>query len=196
MNNELTISTLLITAIALAADAFVVSIACGLSCKEKKELIRTGLKAGIAFGVFQGGMTFLGWALGLTFKDFISGFDHWVAFIILAIIGGKMIKEAIGDEESKAIELTTIKMLIVLAIATSIDAMAVGISFAVINITLMNIAIGSALIGVVTLILSFIGAQLGNKLGSNTKFQDKINIAGGVILILIGAKILIEHLWG
>lgn len=194
MSEGSTIGTLIVTAIALAADAFIVSIACGLACKEKKELIKVGIKTGIAFGVFQGGMTFLGWALGLTFKGLISGFDHWVAFVILAIIGGKMIKEAIGEDEAKSIELTTLKMLIILAIATSIDALAVGISFAVINMTLVNIIIGAIIIGVITCVLSFLGAQLGNKLGSNTKFQDKINIAGGVILILIGTKILIEHL--
>lgn len=193
MSNNSTIWTLLITAIALAADAFVVSVACGLACKQKEELVKIGLKTGIAFGIFQGGMTFLGWGLGSTFKDLISGFDHWVAFIILAIIGAKMIKEGMGEEESKAIELTTIKMLIILAIATSIDALAVGVSFAVIGTTLMDIIIGSTLIGVVTFILSFAGAQIGNKVGSNSKFSDKINMAGGIVLILIGAKILIEH---
>lgn len=195
MDNQSTMLTLFITAIALAADAFIVSVACGLSCKQKEELVKTGLKTGIAFGIFQGGMTFLGWALGLTFKGLISGFDHWVAFIILGIIGAKMIKEGIGDEDTEPIQLTTIKMLLILAVATSIDALAVGISFAVIDITLANIITGASIIGIVTFILAFIGAQLGNKIGSNTKLQDKINIAGGIILILIGAKILIEHLF-
>lgn len=194
MGNNSTIGTLFITAIALAADAFVVSVACGLACKEKKELLKIGLKTGIAFGIFQGGMTFLGWGIGGAFKELISGFDHWVAFVILAIIGAKMIKEGIGDEESKPIELTSIKMLVILAIATSIDALAVGVSFAVIGTTFMNIVIGSTIIGGITFILSFIGAQIGNKVGTNSKFGDKINIAGGVVLMLIGTKILIEHL--
>lgn len=187
--------TLLITAIALAADASAVSLAGGLTCHSKKQVYTSAIRAGLAFGLFQGAMTFIGWAMGLTFQNFITSFDHWIAFGLLFFIGVKMIKEAFGDEEESSISLDSNKTLIILAIATSIDALAVGISLAVLQLTLLNILVATLTITLVTLILSMLGVWLGSCLKHKSNLGMKINIAGGVVLILIGLKILVEHLF-
>ncbi|MGL4362482.1 MAG: manganese efflux pump MntP family protein [Cellulosilyticaceae bacterium] len=186
--------TLFITSIALAGDATAVSIAAGLSCKDKNERLRSMLNAGIAFGVFQGGMTFLGWTIGYTFQDFIVSFDHWIAFILLCFIGFKMIKEATNDEVDSSISLLNPKTVLILAVATSIDALAVGVSFAVLSLTLSEITLASFIIFITTGILSLIGVLIGAKISTSSNLGKRINIAGGIVLILIGTKILIEHL--
>ena len=184
---------LLLTGVGLAMDAFAVAVCKGLSMKK----INYGHAFMIAlfFGVFQAMMPFLGWALGTQFKDYIVSVDHWIAFVLLAIIGGKMLKEAFEsgkEDEGKAAEdggKLNYKELFLLAIATSIDALAVGVTFAFLNV---NIYLAIAIIGVVTFLLSFVGVVIGNIFGS--KFEKGAQIAGGVILIGIGLKILLEHL--
>lgn len=194
MENFFGILTLFMTAIALAIDAFIVSITCGIGCKGgRKCAVKTALKAGIAFGTFQAGMTFLGWTLGLTFKDLISSIDHWIAFGILVIIGLKMIKDSF-EEEEKGLVLDSLKLVIVLAVATSIDALVVGISYSLVNMDLYTIAIGSAIIGIVSLVLCIIGVWIGVKFKNKFKHKEKLNIIGGSILILIGIKTLVEHI--
>ncbi|MHC1748750.1 MAG: manganese efflux pump MntP family protein [Cellulosilyticaceae bacterium] len=191
---EVGILTMFATAVALSADAFAVSLTCGLALEDKSKKLNTALRAGLAFGIFQGGMTFLGWILGLTFKNVIMGIDHWVAFVLLSIIGIKMIKEAFDEESDKNISLDSFKLLMTLAVATSIDALAVGISFSVLQLDIMNITIGASLIGIITLVLSMVGVFIGNKLGNNTKLQSKVNIIGGIVLVAIGIKILLQHI--
>lgn len=185
---------LLLTGVGLAMDAFAVSVCKGLAMKK----IRYGQAFVIAlfFGGFQALMPFLGWALGTQFKDYIVNIDHWIAFVLLIIIGGKMVKEAISGEEPEAETCECkedagldYKELFLLAIATSIDALAVGVTFAFLNV---NIFLAIAIIGVVTFLISFAGVVIGNVFGN--KYEKKAQIAGGVILIFLGVKILIEHL--
>ncbi len=178
---------IILTALGLAMDAFAVSISCGLS--DAKNTSRNALNAGFAFGLFQGGMTALGWFAGLSFRAWIENVDHWVAFGLLGIIGAKMIWEAF-DGENECIALTSFKVLITLAIATSIDALAVGISFSALK---MDILFPALMIGIITFALSYFGVFLGKMIGCNTKFKKYIDIFGGVILISIGLKILLEH---
>lgn len=181
---------IILIALGLAMDAFAISVANGMMTMKH---LRTSnaLKMATFFGSFQAFMPIIGWAIGLSVIDFISGFDHWVAFGILGFIGCKMIYEAImrGTKE-KTIKTLSINVLLILAIATSIDALAVGVSFAFLKIA--SITISVIIIGVVTFLLSFLGASTGNKLGE--VFGKKIEIVGGLILIGIGLKILIEHL--
>lgn len=180
--------TIILTALGLAMDAFAVSISCGIS--DDKNTSRNALKAGIAFGLFQGGMTTLGWLAGLSFRVWIENIDHWVAFLLLGIIGAKMIWEAFEDE-NECIALTSLKILITLAIATSIDALAVGISFSALKI---DILLPALLIGIITFALSYFGVFLGKMIGCNSKFKKYVDVFGGVILIGIGLKILLEHM--
>ena len=127
--------------------------------------------------------------LGSTFESFITSFDHWVAFILLAVIGGNMIKESNDDEEEKRNSNIDVKTMIGLAVATSIDALAVGVTFAFFEV---NLLLAISIIGIITFVLSVIGVIIGNKFGD--KFQNRAELAGGIILIIIGIKILIEHL--
>ncbi len=173
--------------IGLAMDAFAVSVCKGLSMKKlywEKSIIIAWY-----FGVFQGLMPVLGYYLGSTFQDLVTSVDHWIAFILLAIIGGNMIKESFDDEEEKRNDDVGFKTMIILAIATSIDALAVGITFAFLNVNLYEAAM---FIGIITYIMSLIGVKVGFKFGD--KFQNKAELCGGIILILIGSKILFEHL--
>lgn len=179
---------MILIALGLAMDAFAVSISCGLS--DAKNTSRNALNAGIAFGLFQGGMTAAGWLAGCSFRAWIENIDHWVAFGLLGIIGAKMIWEAF-DDENECIALTSLKVLITLAIATSIDALAVGISFSALQ---MEILLPALMIGVITFLLSYFGVYLGKMIGCNTKLKKYIDIFGGVILVGIGLKILLEHI--
>lgn len=181
----MSILSILLTALALAMDAFAVSLSIGMNSKNEKAKI--GLKAGLYFGIFQGVMPLIGWALGRSFTNYIVKFDHWIAFILLSVIGGKMIYEAIKEEKEVVNDLG-VKMMLLLSIATSIDALAVGVSFAFLNV---NIWLAVSLIGIVTLVMCFIGVIMGTKLGDI--FGRKAEIVGGCILILIGLKILLEH---
>jgi len=192
MKNEISSMVMVLTGISLAMDAFAVSISCGLSCGQAKDTLPTATRVGIAFGFFQGVMILIGWVLGLSFKDFIGTYDHWVAFILLALIGGKMIYDA-SEEESCSISLNSKRMLLTLSIATSIDALAVGISFAVLNISQLRITTTAIVVGVITFLFCFSGTYMGSRIGCNPKFKTKIDMTGGLILIGLGVKILVEH---
>ena len=180
---------LLFLAVGLSMDAFAVSICKGLSMK--KAGLREGAVCGAWFGGFQALMPVIGFFLGTLFADAIEKFDHWVAFGLLAIIGINMLKEALSkcDCEEHDADLS-VKTMFLMAIATSIDALAVGISLAMAGN--VNIWVAVALIGAVTFVMCAVGVKIGNVFGS--RFEKKAQVAGGVILILLGIKILLEHL--
>ena len=182
---------LLLLAVGLSMDAFAVSICKGLSMK--KATLKAGAICGVWFGGFQAMMPVAGFFLAMTFADAIRTFDHWVAFGLLAIIGGNMLKEAFEKDcdccKDSDADLS-VKTMFVMAVATSIDAMAVGISLAMAGN--VNIWTAALLIGVITFGFSAAGVKIGNVFGS--RFEKKAQVAGGVILILLGIKILIEHL--
>lgn len=175
--------------IGLSMDAFAVSIARGMTMK-KEELLRYALTLGFFFGIFQAIMPLIGWWAGSYFQEVIASIDHWIAFGLLAIIGGNMIRESLrGEEETCEDKTLTLKTILILAVATSIDALAVGISFAFLQV---HIWTAIAIIGLTTFVLSFIAVYLGNRLGD--LLEKYAGILGGIILILIGTKILLEHL--
>lgn len=183
------VTEILLISIGLAMDAFAVSICKGLSMKKmnwKKAII-----IGLWFGVFQALMPVFGYFLGITFEEIITNIDHWIAFILLGFIGGKMIKEAFGKDCENCNDDTSFKSMLVLAIATSIDALAVGIAY-VCAYGSNNAGLTFSMIGIITFILSTLGVKIGNKFGD--KFGNKAEFAGGFILILLGIKILLEHL--
>jgi len=173
--------------IGLAMDAFAVSIANGI--KTKKIKIKYPLKIAISFGFFQAFMPLIGWLIGTGFKSLISSVDHWVAFILLGIIGAKMIYESFKIEDEKQPSLLKNRVLLIQSVATSIDALIVGTSLAFLN---FPIIISVIIIGIITFIFSFCGVYVGKKFGSFLK--SKAEIAGGLILIGIGLKILFDHL--
>lgn len=179
--------TLLLIAVGLSADAFAVSLGKGL---QMKRLSAHGVLAlALTFGLFQGLMPVLGWAVATGFSDYVTSVDHWIAFVLLAAIGGKMIWEALqDDDEEEGDGRVPFGELMVLGIATSIDALAVGISFAFLDVSVAGAAV---LIGVVTFVLSGIGVWLGHRAG--VKFRGPAEIVGGLVLIGIGLKILLEH---
>jgi len=178
--------TILLIALSLAMDAFAVSIAHGMAIRKRRAA--TGLAIAFSFGFFQALMPVVGWLAGLTFIELIANFDHWLAFGLLSFIGGKMIYSAKELKEEKEAELT-VPVLLILSVATSIDALAVGLSFSLLRV---SITIPIIAIGVVTSILSFAGFNFGNKLGKF--FKRKVQVIGGIVLIAIGTKILLEHL--
>ncbi len=174
--------------VALSMDAFAVSVCKGLSVK--KAGVKHVLTVGVYFGGFQALMPMLGFLLGYKFESFITNIDHWIAFVLLAIIGGNMIREALGkDEDDNENDDFSFRAMLPLAVATSIDALAVGISFAFLGVDIVTAAL---LIGATTFVLSGAGIFVGNIFGS--KYKSKAELAGGIVLILIGAKILLEHL--
>lgn len=180
--------TILIIAIGLAMDAFAVSIVSGLTLAHIR--VRNALTVALFFGSFQALMPLIGWLSGNTLKGYISGFDHWVAFGLLCAIGCKMIYESFKLESDKEnVDPQKIGALFVLAIATSIDALAVGISLSFLDVAII---IPALIIGLVTFLLSFGGVYVGNKFGHF--FERKMELVGGLVLIGIGIKILIEHL--
>lgn len=182
---------LFLIGVGLSMDAFAVSVCKGLSMPKVKR--KNCFLIALFFGGFQALMPFIGWALGRQFEKYIVSIDHWVAFVLLGFIGGKMIVEACKEEEAVTVEKEDapmdIKELFILAIATSIDALAVGITFAFLQ---MPIVEAITIIGVTTFLLSVLGVYVGNVFGG--KYEKKAELAGGVILILIGLKILLEHL--
>ena len=178
---------LILIAVGLAMDAFAVSICKGLSMK-KMDWKKAGI-IGAYFGIFQGGMPLVGYLLGVGFQEKIQAVDHWIAFALLAFIGGNMIKEALSKDEDECNESVDFKTMIVLAIATSIDALAIGVTFAFLKV---NILLAVLLIGIITFVISMIGVKIGNVFGD--KYEKKAEFAGGLILILLGLKILLEHL--
>lgn len=175
-------------AVGLAMDAFAVSVSCGLCVIKRRywNAVRTAL----FFGFFQWGMLSLGWLSGSAFRTYIEPVDHWIAFALLVFIGVKMWKES-SEEDSEPLDLTSIKLMLTLAVATSIDAFAAGISITALG---YHIWIPSVVVGVITFILSFIGVLLGCWMTNYASLSKYLNRIGSVILIGIGTKILIEHL--
>ena len=182
-----------ILAVGLSMDAFTVSVCKGLCMK--KATLKSQAICGAWFGGFQGLMPLIGFFLGTLFAESIQAFDHWVAFGLLALIGANMLKEAFSEETVDSCDIDgeadlSFKSMFVMAVATSIDALAVGISLAMAGN--VNIWIAVALIGVITFILSAVGVKVGHMFGS--RFEKKAQFCGGIILILLGFKILLEHL--
>ena len=180
---------LLLLAVGLSMDAFAVSICKGLSmCKAG---IKEGAVCGAWFGGFQALMPLIGYFLGTLFAQAIEAFDHWIAFGLLVLIGVNMLREVLGSEEEEAADADlSVKTMFILAVATSIDALVVGISLAMAGVGSIWLAV--LLIGVTTFVLSAIGVRVGNVFGS--RYEKRAEIVGGVILILLGVKILLEHL--
>lgn len=180
---------ILAIAIGLSMDAFAVSIGKGLSCK--KAGVRQAVIAGLWFGGFQALMPLIGWLLGSSFADFVQSVDHWIAFVLLALIGGNMIREALGTDECELIDSSFgAKTMFLMAVATSIDALAAGVTFSFLE---TNIWIAVGIIGITTFLFSFVGIIGGKMLGC--RFHKGAEIFGGAVLILMGVKILVEHLF-
>lgn len=178
---------LFLIAVGLSMDAFAVSVCKGLAmpkCTFKKAAI-----VGLWFGGFQALMPAIGYVLGAQFQEAIASIDHWIAFVLLALIGGNMIHEALDNDEEEADASLDVKTMFLLAVATSIDALVIGITFAFLKV---NIIPAVCFIGIVTFIISFAGVKIGNVFGA--RYKNKAEIVGGVILILLGLKILLEHL--
>ena len=178
---------IILIAIGLGMDSFAVSICKGLSMNKmnwKKAVI-----IGIYFGAFQAGMPVIGYFLGKGFENVIQSFDHWIAFFLLSIIGVNMIMESIKNDSEKINDSIDFKTMLILSVATSIDALTVGITFAFLKV---NILIAIIIIGIIALSLSIIGVKIGCVFGN--KYEKKAQLLGGIILILMGTKILLEHL--
>ena len=183
----MSLTELFVLAVGLSMDAFAVAICKGLSMKRmswKKAAV-----VGLYFGGFQAGMPLIGYFLGVQFREYITAFDHWIAFILLTLIGANMIRESFGKEEEGGSDSVGFKEMSVLALATSIDALAVGVTLAFLKV---DIVPAVSFIGVITFTLSLIGVKIGNLFGN--RWKSKAEFAGGAILILIGLKILLEHL--
>ena len=185
---------LLLVAVGVSMDAFAVSICRGLGMRRLN--LRMAAVLALFFGGFQALMPLVGWALGSQFMSLISPVDHWVAFVLLALIGGKMLWEAVHDEEGECRDCDRddasridLREFLVLAVATSIDALAVGISFAALSV---DIVPAVCLIGVTTFAFSFVGVAVGHFFGA--RYEKPASVVGGVVLVLIGLKILVEHL--
>ena len=183
----MTLAELFLLALGLAMDAFAVSVCKGLALPRID--LKKALAAGLWFGGFQALMPLLGFLLGSRFASYIADFDHWIAFILLALIGGNMIREALSGDEEAADASFGVRAMLPLAVATSIDALAVGLTFAFLSVRVLPAV---TLIGAVTLVLSMAGVKLGNLFGA--RFRGKAEFAGGLILILLGLKILLQHL--
>ena len=190
---------LFILAVGLSMDAFAVSICKGLSFR--KMSVKNAVTVGLYFGGFQAGMPLLGYLLGMQFQEAIVNIDHWIALILLSIIGLNMIREALNKEEEtpprpaeweeNCDDSPDVKNMLLLAIATSIDALAIGVTFAFLRVQIVPAV---TFIGLTTFILSAIGVKVGNVFG--TRYKAKAELFGGAILILMGLKILVEHLFG
>jgi putative Mn2+ efflux pump MntP len=184
-----------LVALALAMDAFAVSVASGICIADLK--LKHALRASLSFGLFQFAMPVAGWLLGSTFSSYIKRFDHWVAFALLAFVGGKMIKESFEAKEAASCkddagarsDIRDFKTLMLLSVATSIDALAVGLYYSVLGSPILGPA---AIIGVVTFALCLVGTEFGKRIGS--RFERWATLVGGIALVGIGLKILIEHL--
>ena len=180
------IFSIFLTGFALSMDSFAVSFTKGMTLKKINLSIAT--KIAFLFGLFQGVMPFIGWLFGMNFELYIRSIDHWIAVFLLSFLGIKMIIEAIKNDNSDDSTYLDNKELIILSIATSIDALAVGVTFAFLNIDIIPICVS---IGVITFLVCFIGVLIGKKIGS--VFKNYAQIVGGIILVLIGLNILNEH---
>ena len=183
----MSIITVLMIAIALSMDSFSVSISSGIFLK--KVTLNKSFEVAVILAVFQGGMTFIGWALGINFSSYISAIDHWIAFVLLSYLGIKMIYESFKEDKDE-IESLSYKRIMLLGLATSIDALAVGVGFAFLKTSIIMPLI---VITLTTLFFSLLGLFTGAKFG-NVKWFN-VELVGGAILIIIGLKILIEHLF-
>ena len=179
---------LFLLAVGLSMDAFAVSVCKGLAMK--KCSFRKASVCGVWFGGFQALMPMIGYLLGYQFRNYITAIDHWIAMLLLAFIGGHMIKESFEKDEKEESDSLDVRTMFLLAVATSVDALAVGITFAFLPDT--NIVAAVIFIGMVTFILSTAGAKIGNLFGA--RYKSKAEFTGGVILIILGLKILLEHL--
>lgn len=178
---------LFIIAVGLSMDAFAVSICKGLSVKKLRP--KHAVIAGLYFGGFQFAMPLVGYFLGIQFKQFIISIDHWIAFVLLGFIGANMIREAFSKDDEELNDKFNVKTMVPLAIATSIDALAVGVTFACLDVSIVSAV---SFIGMTTFILSAIGIKIGNVFGA--RYKSKAELAGGIVLVLMGIKILVEHL--
>lgn len=178
---------IIVVSFGLSMDAFAVSVCKGLSMKKMN--IKKALIIALYFGFFQALMPIIGYFLGITFNNIVKNLDHWIAFILLGIIGFNMIRESFDDEIEKRNDKIDIQTMLLLAVATSIDALAIGVTFAFFNV---NIILAILIIGFITFIISLLGVKIGNKFGD--LFQNKAELLGGIILIIMGLKILLEHL--
>ncbi|MBR4081872.1 MAG: manganese efflux pump [Clostridia bacterium] len=187
----MTLTELLIIAVGLSMDAFAVAICKGLSVR--KATVKQALIVGAYFGGFQALMPAIGYVLGSQFSELIVAIDHWIAFVLLGLIGGNMIREALSGEEecpcAQHDESFAFRTMLPLAVATSIDALAMGVTFAFLQV---NIIAAVLFIGVITFTLSAVGLKVGRVFGA--KFKSKAELLGGVVLVLMGTKILLEHL--
>ena len=184
----MTLIELFLIAVGLSMDAFAVAVCKGLSMQKMKP--KDAVIIGLYFGGFQGLMPLVGYLLGSQFKDAITSIDHWIAFILLAIIGINMVRESF-DKESESLDASVaFRDMVVLAVATSIDALAVGVTFAFLQVSIVPAV---SFIGIVTFVLSIVGVKVGTVFGA--RYKSKAEFAGGLILILMGAKILMEHLF-
>lgn len=179
--------SLFLIAVGLSMDAFAVSVCKGLATPKYK--LKYSMICGAWFGGFQALMPTVGYLLGVNFKKYITAIDHWIAFVLLALIGFNMIREALENDDEGADPSFSAKSMLLLAIATSIDALAIGITFAFLDV---NIVAAVLFIGVCTFVISAAGVKIGSVFG--TRFKSKAEIAGGAILIILGLRILIEHL--
>ncbi len=176
---------ILLLAAGLAMDAFAVSVCKGLAME--KITVKKAFIVGIWFGGFQALMPVIGYFLGVGFRDYIVSVDHWIAFVLLGLIGGNMIKESLSNDGEKSDSSLDFRTMLVLAVATSIDALAVGVTFAFLDV---NIAFSASVIGIITFAISVLGVKIGNVFGA--RYKARAEFAGGVILILLGLKILLE----
>lgn len=184
----LSLIELFVIAVGLSMDAFAVSICKGLSVRRAEW--KHAACVGLWFGGFQALMPAIGYLLGTSFAAYIQAFDHWIAFALLAFIGGNMIRESFGDEEEELDASFSVKTMFTLAVATSIDALATGVTFAV--LPEVNIIAAVSFIGMTTCVLSAVGLKIGNVFGA--KYKNKAELFGGSVLVLMGLKILLEHL--
>ena len=178
---------LFVIAVGLSMDAFAVSICKGLSVRELKP--KHALTVGVYFGGFQMLMPFIGFALGVRFQSFITSIDHWIAFVLLGLIGANMIRESREQDEENLSDSFSFGTMLPLAVATSIDALAVGVTFAFLQVSILPAV---CFIGATTFVLSCIGIRIGHVFG--LKYKSRAELFGGAVLILMGIKILLEHL--
>jgi len=187
----MSLTSLFIIAVGLSMDACAVAICKGLAMQ--KVTLKKSMQVGLWFGGFQALMPVVGYILGSQFEQYIVSIDHWIAFILLGIIGGNMIKEALSKDEEEpcgcGCDSLAAKEMLVLALATSIDALAVGVTFSFLQVQIIPAV---SFIGIITFLLSTLGVKIGNIFGC--RFKSKAELAGGIILIVMGTKILLEHL--
>ena len=181
----MSLAELFVIAVGLSMDAFAVAVCKGLSMR--KMSWKKGVIVGLYFGIFQGGMPLIGYFLGVQFQGSIQAVDHWIAFVLLGLIGVNMIRESLSKEEETADDSVGFKSMSVLAVATSIDALAVGVTFAFLQVEIVPAV---SFIGATPFVLSLVGVKIGNVFGS--KYKSKAEFAGGLILILMGLKTLLN----